>query len=201
METRGSTATEKLDAAWSVPRDSALGRLTLTRGVRGVSEFFDRHAELPRERNRLRDRGLSRALLPRRQRLAAHPQSPRQVLLTEGGADANASHGAELCQAIHVFHMVPRDDAVLSRLIPRLRWLDIIPGPVAGSCEEGPRCANSRPHGQTLKWRADEMTVPCLGLISLGRSEFVAAAYEVSHRCARGEDRNAPANADAKGLA
>lgn len=34
---------------------------------------------------------------------------------------------------------------------------------------------NSRPNGQTLNWRADEMTVACLGRVSLGPVEVVPA--------------------------
>ena len=175
METRGPAAAEKRDSAWSFRRETGRRHLALKSRLPGVSEFFDGHAELTRKRNSLGDRRLGCALFPRRQCLAADPQPLSQLPLIEGSPNSDTGYGPEFCQAIHVPHMVLRVDAVLSRLVIRSTALDIHGGPVAGSCEEGPRCANSRPHGQTLDWRADEMTVACLGRVSLGTAEVVRA--------------------------
>ena len=114
METRGSAAAEKRDSAWSVPGETRPWHLALKTRLPGVSEFFDGHTELPRERNRLSDRRLGRALFPGRQRLAADADSRRQCLLTERAACSYTSDSAELGEAVHVPQMVTRGDTMLS---------------------------------------------------------------------------------------
>src|SRR5262249_37265848 len=126
---------------------------------------------------------------------AGDPQTPRQGFLTKGGAVANASDGAELGQAVHVFHMVTRYDRKLALHSTMLCRLDYSRGLVAVSCEEGPRCENSRPHGQTLDWRADEMTVACLGPASPALSELPRARDDVTRSLARGACRETPSAA------
>lgn len=114
METRAAAEAEKRDSAWSFRRETALWHLSLKSGLSRVSEFFDGHTELPRERNRLGDRRLGRALFPGRQCLAADADSRRQCLLTERAAFSYASDSAELGEAVHVPQMVTRDDMRLS---------------------------------------------------------------------------------------
>lgn len=175
METRCPAAAEKRDSAWSFRRGTGLRHMALKSGLPRVSEFFNGHAELPRKRNRLSDRRLGRALFPRRERLTANAHSHRQRFLTKRVACSHTSDSAELGEAVHVPQMVTRADMMLALSHISRVCLTFLKSGVT-LAERGPRCVNSRPRGQTLNWRADEMTVTCLGPVSLAPAEAVVRA-------------------------
>lgn len=140
---------------------SALVRFGLRRAAAGGTgvpkELFDGHAQFSRQRERLRDGRLRRALLPCGQRLPAHPQPSRQLLLLKRRRRPNAS-GAEFREAVHG-SMVARLDICYRYLTYGLCLLDMPERVWQAATKKGRAGRTAGPMASTWVRGADEMTV------------------------------------------